>query len=204
MGAAQDEGVDVNVDQLRQVPSGNLLGDGILQQPFLHQRHQQGTCLAVDGDILFQLFYVLGVDLASYGGLGGDNPDSSVPCDLRRRSGPRPDHAYYGNVGFLLQGLQSIGAGGVAGHHNGLHLESAQKSYNLFRKTCHSVPGFAPIGNPGSVSKVDDFFVGNLPDDLPDHSKSAHTGVKYPDGGVFFQQLFIQFHLFHAMPPKAS
>ena len=125
VGAAQDQGVDIDVDQLGQIPAGDLIGHRIYQQPFLHQRDEERAGLAVDGHVPVQLLYVLGVDLAADGGLRGDDAYPSISCGLSGSFRPRLHHPDDGDIDVPLQGLHGIGAGSVAGHHDGLHPEGA-------------------------------------------------------------------------------
>ena len=200
MRASQDQCININVDQLRQISSGDLIRHGILPQPLFHQWHKQGTGFPVDGNIFVQFLYVFIVHLAADGSLGGNNADTAVAGHFRCGLRSRLDHTNDGNIQFLLQFIQCIGACRIACHHNGLHLKSFQETHNLFGEAGDRFLGLAAIGHSRRISEIYDLLIGNLPHDLPGYGQSADAGIKYTDGGIFFQRSYIL--LIHGISPS--
>ena len=132
MGTSQNQGVNVNINQFCQIPSGNFICDRVLKQSFFHQGDEEGACFALNGHILVQFFYVFGIDTAFYGGFRGNDPNASVPCDFRGNLSAGPDYANDGHIRSFFQKIQGVGAGSIAGDHNGFYLKSPKKSHNLF------------------------------------------------------------------------
>ena len=195
MSASQDQGVDPDIDQLSEIASGNLIGDRILPEAFLHQRDEERTCLS--GDLYFRIdrLYVPGINAAGDGSLRADHADPSVGGRSRRRPGSRPDHSDHGDVRLLFQFVQRIGAGRIAGHHDRFHPLRIQKTDNLTGVAQDRLLRFTPVRQPGGISKINDSLPRRLTHDLSRHRQPPYSGVKDAHRRVSVSHLSLSFPL---------
>ena len=122
MGTSQNQGVNPNVDQFRQIALCDLVRDRIFQKPFFHKRHKEGAGFSDYPCLLIDFFYVAGINTACNRAFRPYHSDLSIGGSLCCHLCPRLHHPYYGYVCFLFYLVQCIGAGSITGCHNSFYL----------------------------------------------------------------------------------
>ena len=156
-----------------------------MKPSLLHQRHKQRTGFPKHLDPRFHPFHNLGVGSASDGCLGSNDTDTAVSGGLHSCLCTGIDHTDDRDVRLGCHRVQGQRCRRVAGDHDGLYLLCPKETDDLAGITQDGILRFASVGHPGSIPKINDPLIRQLPHDLPCHRQSSDTGIKYADRRVF-------------------
>ena len=130
MGAAEHQGINAFVLQGMQIAADNHLGLPLVEPPFLHQRHQQGTGLGKDLCLLPGLQYLFLINIALDGRSGADDADAAVGRHGKRLLDGRADHFKNRHIEFLFQQISGRACRGITGYDDDLRA-FVQKKFGI-------------------------------------------------------------------------
>src|SRR5579862_9276935 len=180
--AAEDEGVHVRLHYFFQVTADDLVGDGVLQPPFLDEGDEHGARLA--GDVHAGVERVDGplVRAALDGGPGADDADAPVARGGDGGPSAGDDDADDGDFQEFFQPRDRQGRGGVARDDDELGLFREQEGGYLDAVTLDGLRAFAPVRHARGVAYIEDVFRGEEIAQSGGDGQPADAGVEYADG----------------------
>ena len=182
VSAAEDEGIDLVVEEGADVAGDDLVGDGVVEEALFYERHEEGAGCAEDFDIGGEDLDGAFVGTAGNGGSGSDDPDAAVFCDLDGGGGTGGDDALDGDFEDALHARDGEGGRGVAGDDDDFCAFGKEESADLDAVAFDGSAAFSAVGHAGGVTDVKDGFGGENFAKSGDDSEAADAGVKDANG----------------------
>ena len=183
MRAAQHEHVHLRALQRRQILACDQLGGGMLEPPFLDERHEQRAGLAVDACIGAQRLDRALVRAARNGPGGADHTDrprlGRCHCGARTRF----DHADDGYSRALLQVAERVRGARIARDDHGFHAAIQQIREDLAAIAPHGIRRFRPVRHARGVAEIDHRLVREPLEQRARDGQAADPRVEHPERG---------------------
>src|SRR5690625_5117266 len=152
VGAAHDDHIEIG--SVMQVVSDDLLCHLAVCNALLDYRDEEGAGPRPARDPT--AFQPLLINAAGDGVPGPEDAHQATTAHLSRGLHSRFDHAPHRYGKFVCQFRQAHRRSGIAGYDNPLDLPSQQLCRDLAAEALNEFTGFAPIGNPGCITQVDE------------------------------------------------
>ena len=145
MGATQNKRVDILCKKRSKVAVDDLVGDGIVEHPFLYERYQERTCSvdlrlgvtkSMDGTL---------VSAACDCGARADDANPTVARDAKGGFCTGRDDTLDRNIEKLLHPRHGEGGSGVASDDNHLGLLGKKEAADSMLLPLGSFPAFTPV-----------------------------------------------------------
>ena len=155
-------------------------------ESFFHKRDKQRAGFLPHMDIRIHLMNHLCISTALHRCIRSYHTDLSVCRSFYCRPCSRNDHTNDWNIKFIPNSIQSQCTCRIAGNDNGFDLFCFEKTDDLLRKANNIALRFTSVWNAGSVTKIYNIFMRQLPCYLPYNSKSPTPESNTPIGAFFF------------------